>query len=497
MRRSALALAAVLSAASPLCARAQAGHDESFWLGEMNKAANVVLLENRVIDAAVARNNAAAIRKLDADMAAPSARRSGDYKLVEPLLIAIGGYDVSTLHSGRSRVDIVATSRRLLQREQLLEAMVALNGARRSLLRFGAANRRGLVPVYTQGRQSAGVPVGHYIGAYLQALDVEAENLRQAYALTNRSPLGAGAVATSSFPLDRRRLSDLLGFSGPLENSLYANELSVIGSGARIVGAAASGALIVSALTSDLEAQYARTYPWFTVREEEGVLTSRSSSMPHKVNPAILNDTRQQASLVIGMGETWTIRAHNVPHGMPDAKRTEPDQAIALYAVMMRQLATLFDNLSFDEPAARAEIALEYAATPELADTLQREAGVPFRVGHEFASAIVDYGKANRLPAAAFPYPVAQKLYAEVTAKAGIAEHRLPLSAAAFARVMSPDNMVAVAKGLGGPQPAEVDRMLAAEQAAIDADAHWIETQRATLAEASASLQAAFARTAR
>jgi argininosuccinate lyase len=493
---TAICALALTLAAGAAQAQGPAAQDEYFWLSQMNKAANVVLLENGVIDAGVARNNAAAIRKLDAAMQAPGARRTGDYKLVEPMLIEIGGYDVSTLHSGRSRVDIVATSRRLLQREEILAAMEKLNRARRSILAFGVEHKRALVPVYTQGRQSAGVPVGHYITAYTASLDVEAENLRQAYALINRSPLGAGAVATSSFPLDRRRLSDLLGFAAPLENSLFANELSIINGGAKIVGATTSGAQVIGTLASDLELQYARTYPWFTVREDEGGLTSRSSSMPHKVNPSILNDVRQQASLVVGMGATYTIRSHNVQHGMPDSKRGEPDEALALYGRMMDQVVSLFDNLAFDEAAARAEVELEYAATPELADTLQREAKVPFRVGHEFSSAVVDYGKAHHLRPAEFPFEVAQSLYAEVAAKAGVEPRRLPLSPEGFRKAMSAANMVAVAQGLGGPQPAEVDRMLAAAGAAIDADQRWIEQQRAGLALASRRLDQAFARTA-
>jgi argininosuccinate lyase len=158
-------LASALVAFVPHLAKAREAHDEYFSLRQMNKAANVVLLENGVIDAATARGNAGAIRRVDADMAA---RRSGDYKLVEPLLIAKGGYDVSTLHSGRSRVDIVATSRRLLQREQILQASEALNAARRSILEFGEAHKRGLVPLHTQGRRSAAVPTDHYVGAYLR-----------------------------------------------------------------------------------------------------------------------------------------------------------------------------------------------------------------------------------------------------------------------------------------------------------------------------------------
>lgn len=490
---TAICAAALLLVAG--AAQAAEAQDEYYWLSRMNKAANVVLLENRIIDPALARNNAMAIDKLDTAMQAAGAQRSGDYKVVEPLLLDLGGFDVSTLHSGRSRVDIVATSRRLLLRDEILVAMEKLNLARRSILAFGVKHKDGLIPVYTQGRQSAGVPVGHYVAAYTAALDGEAENLRQAYAVVNRSPLGAGAVATSSFPLDRRRLSDLLGFAAPLENSLFANELSTIGGGAKIVGATTSGALVMSTLASDLEAQYARTYPWFVLREQEGLLTSRSSSMPHKVNPQIINDVRQQASLVIGMGATYVVRSHNVPHGMPDSKRAEPDQALALYGRMMEQAATVFENLEFDAAAARAEVELEYAATPELADTLQREAKVPFRIGHEFSSAIVDYGKARRIAPAAFPYEVAQRLYAEIAAKEGVSIRNLPLTQAGFRKAMSADNMVAVAQGLGGPQPSEVTRMLAESGKAIDADAAWIAQQRAALTGAATTLDQAFART--
>jgi argininosuccinate lyase len=327
-------------------------------------------------------------------------------------------------------------------------------------------------------------------------LDIEADNLRQSYQMVNQSPLGAGAVATSSFPIDRKRLSDLLGFAKPVENSLFANETSIINNGASLVGATTSGALIIGTLVSDIELQYARTYPWFTVREAEGSLTSRSSSMPHKVNPTILNDVRQQASLVIGMGMTYTIRSHNVQHGMPDSKRAEPNQALALYAKMMEQVTTLFDNLDFDEKIAREEVELEYAATPEVADTLQREAKVPFRIGHEYATAIVDHGKANRIAPADFPYDVAKSLFTKVAEHSGSSVKDLPLTEQAFRKAMSASNMVDVAKGLGGPQTSEVDRMIDEGKKRIEMDQRWIAQQREELTTASQRLEEAFRLTA-
>lgn len=492
------AVASVSALALFACAQivhAQEVMDEYYWLSQMNKAANVMLLEQGVFDAEAARNNAATIMALDEQMEGSDAR-TGDYKIIEPMLIEIGGYDVSSLHSGRSRVDIVATSRRLMQRGELLKAMEALNATRLSILDFAEKNKRDLLPAYTQGKQSAAVPLGHYLGAYAASLSDEAKNLQDAYEVVNQSPLGAGAVITSSFPVDRQVLSDMLGFAHPLENSIYANETSIIGTGAKIVGATTSGALIVGTLVSDLELQYARTKPWFTVIEAEGTLTSRSSSMPHKVNPTILNNVRQQASLVIGMGTTYVIRSHNVQHGMPDSKRSEPDQAMALYVTMLKQTKTLFDNLEFHPDRARAEVEIEYAAAPELSDMMQREYGVPFRVGHDYSSLIVDYGKENDIDPADFPYDVAQQIFRDVAVEYELDSEELPLSAEEFAQALSADNMVDVVKGMGGAQPAEVDRMLADERAKIDADTQWIQQQRDHLAAAAATLEEAFQKTA-
>lgn len=487
-----LLVIAGLASIQPLYA--QDSQDEYFWLSEMNKAANVVLLENRIIDKAAARKNAAAIIKLDLDMQKAGARRSGDYLVVEPKLVDIGGIEVSTLHSGRSRVDIVATSRRLLQRQQILTAMEQLNAARGAILQFGEQHKRALVPAYTQGKQSAGVPVGHYITAYTSALDVEFDNLKEAYKVVNQSPLGAGAVATSSFPLDRQRLSLLLGFAQPIENSLFANELSIINAGAKVVSATTSGALIIGTLASDIELQYARTVPWFTVRDGKG-LTGRSSSMPHKVNPTIVNDIRQEASILVGTGMTYTVRSHNVQHGMPDSKRDEPNVALTQYGKMMDDVVRLFRNLDFDEAVARNEVEIEYSATPELADTLQREYKVPFRVGHHVSSAVVEYGKAHNLAPARFPYAVARTLYADIAREAHVAPAELPLDEVQFHKAISSANMVATAVGLGGPQPAEVDRMITASATRINSDTQWIAQQRAGLSAASLKLADAFRKT--
>jgi argininosuccinate lyase len=189
------------------------------------------------------------------------------------------------------------------------------------------------------------------------------------------------------------------------------------------------------------------------------------------------------------------VRSHNVQHGMPDSKRAEPNVALAQYGKMMDDVVRLFTNLDFDETAARSEVEIEYSATPELADTLQRDHKVPFRVGHHFSSAVVEYGKAHRLPPSQFPYEAARRLYADIAQEAHVTPARLPLGDAQFHKAISSANMVATAVGLGGPQPAEVDRMIAASSRRIESDTQWIAQQRGALSAASRQLRVAFQKT--
>ena len=113
---------------------------------------------------------------------------------------------------------------------------------------------------------------------------------------------------------------------------------------------------------------------------------------------------------------------------------------------------------------ALAEVNADYSTTTEIADALLQRADVPFRIGHHFASLLTDYGRSHALTLHAIPYAEAARIYADEN------KTPLPLDEKAYRQIISAEYMVYGRRGLGGPQVAEVERMLADERAKAAAD---------------------------
>jgi|GEM_PF-2679078 hypothetical protein len=133
---------------------AQERRDEFYYLGELNKASSVMVVEQAIVPKALGRVLAESVSQVIADGDKPGAKRPGDYLELEKLLVTAGGADVTRMHSGRSRQDIGATRNRLFQRAQVLTTFAALNNARAVLLDFAAKYPNAIVPAYTVGVQA-------------------------------------------------------------------------------------------------------------------------------------------------------------------------------------------------------------------------------------------------------------------------------------------------------------------------------------------------------
>jgi argininosuccinate lyase len=454
------------------------------FLDWLNKASIVMLEETGIVPRPVAARIARGIAELIAQERATPPTRSADYLDYEPRLTALVGPDASRLHTGRSRQDIASSIARMNLRDGLLKVCEALIVARGKLLAVAERHTETIIPAYTHGVQAQPTTFAHYLLAFEAALGRQTERLQQVYARVNRNPLGAAALATSSFPLDRRRLAALLGFEGLVENAYDANHLAPVDSALDVAGAYAIAAIHMGQFAQDIHSQYAEPEPWFMLAA--GELTGVSSIMPQKRNPAALEQLRAQASMVIAEMQIPFMLSHNARTGMFDYRSYDPVPCAKPLQVL-RLFQQVVDGIVVNKARALAEVGADYSTTTEIADALSQKADVPFRIGHHFASKLTAYGRGKGLKLHEIPYAEAARIYETDVRQA------LPLGEQDFAQIISAEYMVFGRKGAGGPQIAEVKRMLAEENASAEAGRAWLAGQAEALARAEGALDRAFA----
>jgi argininosuccinate lyase len=454
------------------------------FLDRINKASIVMLAETGIVPRPVAAAIARGIAQVIAQERTGTPRRSADYLDYEPRLVAAVGEDASRLHTGRSRQDIASAIARMNLRDGLLKELDALVAARGKVLAVAGRHIETIIPAYTHGVQAQPTTFAHYLHALAAALGRQVERMRQAYARVNRNPLGAAALATSSFPLDRSRLAALLGFEGLVENAYDANHLAPVDSALEVGGALAIAAVQVGQFAQDIHTQYAEAQPWFVLGP--GELTGVSSIMPQKRNPAALEQLRAQASILLGEMNTVLLIAHNNRTGMFDYRMYDPVPCARALQVF-KLLEQVVEGIVVNKARALAEVRADYSTTTEIADALAQKADVPFRTGHHFASKLTDYGRGKGLRLADIPYAEAARLYREETKQA------FPFGEKDFAEVISAEYMVFGRKGTGGPQRSEMHRMLAAERDAVAAETTWLKAATGQLERADEALERAFA----
>jgi len=453
------------------------------FLDQVNQASIVMLDETGIVPHPVAASIAKGILQVMAQERGSPSQRSADYLDYEPRLTAVVGPDASRLHTGRSRQDIASAIARMNLRDGLLQEVEALVTARDKLLAVAGRHTETIIPAYTHGVQAQPTTFAHYLHAFAAALGRQAERLQQAYARINRNPLGAAALATSSFPLDRARLAVLLGFEGLVENAYDANHLAPVDSALEVAGTLAIAAVQMGQFAQDIHAQYAEPVPWFMLAT--GELTGVSSIMPQKRNPAALEQLRAQSSIMVGDMHSVLLVSHNNRTGMFDYRSYNPvpcERPLQVFKLFQQ----IVDGMVVNKARALEEVHADYSTTTEIADALSQRADVPFRIGHHFASKLTDYGRGRGLKLQEIPYAEAARLYREQTKQA------FPLTAAGFAEVISAEYMVHGRKGVGGPQPAEVNRMLSAERAQVAAEWAWLKARTGHLARAEAALAHSF-----
>ena len=323
---------------------------------------------------------------------------------VEGRLGELIGEAAGRLHTARSRNDQVATDFRLWVRDTIDALDVAFAGYQRALAEKALAHAGTVMPGLTHMQTAQPVTFGHHLLAYVEMAARDRGRFADARRRLNESPLGAGALAGTSFPLDRAMTAKALGFDRPAANSLDA--VSDRDFALETLAAAAIAAVHLSRLAEEIVIW---TSPLTGLAKLSDKFTTGSSMMPQKRNPDAAELVRAKAGRVTAALTALLIVMKGLPLAYAKDMQEDKEGAMDALAALSLSIAAMTGMVADLEPdiAKMKKAAGEgYATATDLADWLVRALKIPFRHAHHLTGRIV--AKA---------------------AEQGLALHRLPLAA--------------------------------------------------------------------
>src|SRR5256885_3947029 len=358
----------------------------------INYAHLVMLAAQGIVSAADAHTLRVALDEVSQDDVR-KVKYDGTYEdlffYVERLVIEACGEDVAgRLHTARSRNDIDMTMYRMRQREFVLGLLSATFELRRSLLDVADRHRDTILAVHTHTQRAQPTTVAHYLLAVVEQLERDAVRLKGAYERTNRNPLGACAIAGTAFPIERQLTAELLGFCGPTGNT-YGSIATV---DYLLESASAAAVLLVGHGRFVQDLLLWSTSEFGYVCFGDGFVQC-SSIMPQKRNPVAIEHARAISSKALGQAQAIVTTVHNTPFG--DIVDTEDDLQPLVFAMFRdatraaKLVAAAMRTAEFDAAFLEARAADGWTTLTELADTLVRDDGVPFRTAHAIASRLM------------------------------------------------------------------------------------------------------------
>lgn len=315
---------------------------------------------------------------------------------VESRLAAIAGPAAGRLHTARSRNDQVATDFKLWVRDtiddldaQLKDLMTAL--AERALAFSGA-----VMPGFTHLQSAQPVTFGHHLLAYVEMLGRDRGRFADARRRLNECPLGAAALAGTSFPIDRHATAKALGFDRPTANSLDS-----VSDRDFVLEALAAASITAMHLSRFAEEIVIWTTPQFAFVALSDKFTTGSSIMPQKRNPDAAELVRGKAGRVIGalVGLLTMMKGLPLAYGKDMQEDKEPAfDALQTLSLCTAAMAGMVRDMVPDLKRMKAAAGSGYATATDLADWLVRELNLPFREAHHVTGRLVGLAADAKLP---------------------------------------------------------------------------------------------------
>lgn len=402
---------------------------------------------------------------------------------IEKELAAHCGPEIAgKMHTARSRNDIDLTMYRMVLRDRLAETMASLLEVRQQLVALAWTHRASLIPAYTHNQPAQPTTLGHYLMAILECFERDFDRLREASVRVNRSPMGACAITTTGFPIDRHSVAAMLGFQG-----LQVNSYGAIASADYLTESCA----MLSICMLNLGRLAQDFLQWSSVefgyiRLSDGYVQI-SSIMPQKRNPVPLEHVRILSSKAMTQAQAILGSLHNTP--FTDINDSEDDLQPMVYNAFedaersLKLLAGVLTEIEFLTPHMAACADSNFLTVTELADTLVRETGMSFRIAHEIVTEAVKHQHG------AFD---ADKMAADVASTMAISHSTFkPLPIPTLRKALDAANFVALRTIPGGPAPEALEPEIHRSRALLTHDTEWLSRHVALWEAAHANTQSA------
>ena len=420
---------------------------------EVNKAHVVMLMEEKIVQWSEGAKILSSLDKIDSKKLDPNAEDV--HMAIEESVIAETGPEIGgNLHIAKSRNDQVTTAIRMVLRQELQELMQLTLNLQQSLVDTASKHTQTIILEYTHLQPAQPVTFAHYLMSYTDALGRDLERLESAYSRVNRCPLGAGALATTSFPINRKKTAALLGFDEVMENSIDA-----VGSRDYIVETQAALTLLAVNLSRLAEDLIIWSSPEFGTIELPDEFTSTSSIMPQKKNPEVLEVIRARASHVLGdfVAATAAIKSLPTTYNL-DFQEITPKlwSSIDNLSTSLDMFAKLIPGIKVSNNV-EDKAASGFVGATELANIFVRKYNIAFRTSHKIAGAIVkSLIDSNKTLIDVTP---------ELVQKIALDNVNIKLTAKKqdLLECTNPRKLVEMYKVLGGPSPKEVYRAIKAK----------------------------------
>jgi argininosuccinate lyase len=388
------------------------------------------------------------------------------HEVIEEHVMAVAVSDGGRMHTGRSRNDEVATCIRVALRAQMLDLMDELLALIKTLVELAGKNTETIVPGYTHTQHAQPTTLAHQLLAHADAYARDLERLQDAYKRVNLSPLGAAAFASTGFNINRQRTCQLLGFDGLVENSMDA-----VSTRDFILEVLSDLSILMVNLSRLAEEIILWSTSEFGYLELDNHFASTSSIMPQKKNPDTAELARAKAGSVFGS----LISALSICKALPmsynrDLQEVTPHlwRSMDWARSTVRILDGCVSTLKFNKVRLLESSAAGFSTATELADSLVRITGMPFRIAHMIVGRIAASGHRPNLP----------ELDTVAMEFAGFRPSEHGFSVEVLDKALDPHSNVALRSNTGGPAPTETKRMVSERLTKLDEEKDRISEMR-------------------